>query len=151
MSCNRGWRGVFCGFVLFGIGCCGLGVYCIESSGVYCVESDDIHGLRSLGRILHREFDPLPFIQVSVPFTADGRVMDKDVFLLPLGADKTIALDATKPLDSSYRATIVIHYYRSSLLIYFGSGSVTSLPSPYTHPRRRCRMPLTTGGKIPQF
>ncbi len=124
---NRGWRGVLCGFVqsirglrirfllkLYTIYYCGFALY-----GCPTLESNDVHGLRSLGRVFHRELDALTLVQIPVSFTTDSGIVNKDIFFFSFGADKTKPLDAAKPLNSSYDTTVVIHYFHSSLQIYF--------------------------------
>jgi len=81
----------------------------------FCIKPDDVDGLRSLGAIFHRELYPLTLAQVPVALAADGRVVNEDVFLLPIGADKSVSLHPAEPLDGPSDATIVLHVFASSL------------------------------------
>jgi hypothetical protein len=64
------------------------------------IQANNVHGLRALGRILHRQLHSLTLIQVPVTFTLNNRVMDKDILFLSIRADKPIPLHTTEPLNS---------------------------------------------------
>ena len=61
----------------------------------------DVSGLQTFRALLDIEFDSLTLVERAETLTYDASVVDKDVPLVTIAGDESIALGVAEPLDSS--------------------------------------------------
>ena len=81
----------------------------VLSPASHALDLDDVGGLKALGALDHFEFDGRAFLEIAIPVSLDGGIVDKNVFTLA-ALDEAVPLGGVEPLDSSL-LSIAAHVY----------------------------------------